>query len=68
MPNMQPWDWVLLVIGGYIAVIGLVRLMRQHRDKILQELTAQAEAKQQRQRLAKQLEKQRAAKNKKKAA
>lgn len=68
MPNMQPWDWVLLVIGAYIAVTGLVRLMRQHRDKIVQELTAQAEAEQQRQRLAKQLEKQRAAKNKKKAA
>ena len=67
MPNMQPWDWVLLVIGAYIAVIGLVRLMRAHRDKILQELTAQAAAEQQRQRLAKQLEKQRA-KAKKKAA
>lgn len=67
MPNMQPWDWVLLAIGAYIAVIGLVRLMRQHRDKILQELTAQTEAEQQRQRLAKQLEKQRA-KAKKKAA
>ena len=67
MPNMQPWDWVLLVIGAYIAVLGLVRLMRQHRDKVLQELTTQAAAEQQRQRLAKQLEKQRA-KAKKNAA
>jgi heme exporter protein D len=67
MPHMQAWDWVLLVIGAYIAVISLVRLMRQHRDKILQELNDQAHAEQQRQRLAKQLEKERA-KNKKKAA
>lgn len=67
MPNMQPWDWVLLVIGAYLAVSGLARLMRNRRDQVLQELTAQAAAEQQRQRLAAQLEKQRA-KQKKKAA
>lgn len=67
MPNMQPWDWVLLVIGAYIAVSGLVRLMRNRRDQVLQELTAQAAAERQRKRLAEQLEKQRA-KAKKKAA
>ena len=67
MPNMQPWDWALLAIGAFIAVSGLVRLMRQRRDQILQELTAQAAAEQQRKRLAEQLEKQRA-KAKKKAA
>jgi|GEM_PF-5620052 len=66
MPNMQPWDWVLLVIGAYIAVSGLVQLMCRRRDQLLQELTAQAAAEQQRQRLAAQLEKQRA-KNKKAA-
>ena len=67
MPNMQPWDWVLLVIGAYLAVVGLVKLMREHRDRVLQELTAQAAAEQQRQRLAQQLEKKRL-KQKKKAA
>ena len=67
MPNMQPWDWVLLVIGAYFAVSGLVKLMRNRRDQVLAELTAQAAAEQQRQRLAAQLEKQRA-KLKKKAA
>jgi hypothetical protein len=67
MPNMQPWDWVLLVIGAYIAVSGLLRLLRQRRDELLQELTAQAAAEQQRKRLAEELEKQRA-KQKKKAA
>ncbi|WP_254507025.1 hypothetical protein [Anatilimnocola floriformis] len=67
MPNMQPWDWVLLVIGAYIAVSGLLRLMRNRRDQVLAELTAQAAAEQARQRLAAQLEKQRA-KQKKKAA
>ena len=67
MPNMQPWDWVLLVIGAYIAVSGLVRLMRQRRDQILQELNAQAAAEQQRKRVLEQLDKQ-APKPKKKAA
>ncbi len=64
MLNMQPWDWVLLVIGAYIALSSLARLMRNRRDQVLAELTAQAAAEQQRQRLARQLEKQR----KKKAA
>lgn len=62
--NLQPWDWVLLVVGSYVAVSSLLRLMRNRRDQLLADLTAQAAAEQQRQRLAKQLEKQR----KKKAA
>ncbi len=62
MPNMQAWDWALLVIGAYIAVFGLVRLMRQHRDRVLQQLTDQATAEQQRLKVAKQLEKHRQAK------
>ncbi|QDU26310.1 hypothetical protein ETAA8_13880 [Anatilimnocola aggregata] len=62
MPNMQTSDWVLLAIGAYIAVFALLRLMRQHRDQVLAQLTEQAAAEQQRQRLAKQLEKQRKAK------
>jgi hypothetical protein len=59
MPNMQPWDWALLVVGSYIAISSLVRLMRQRRDQLLAELTAQAAAEQQRQKVARQLEKQR---------
>ena len=65
MPNMQPWDWALLVIGAYLAVSSLAKLMRQRRDQLLAELTAQATAEQQRQKVIKQLEKQRL---KKKAA
>jgi len=68
MPNMQTWDWVLLAIGAFIAVSALAKLMRQHRDVVLQQLTQQAAAEQQRQKLAKQLEKQRKAKAAKKAA
>ena len=62
MLNMPAWDWVLLVIGAFVAVSALARLMRRHRDQVLQQLTEEAAAEQQRQRLARQLEKQRKAK------
>lgn len=68
MLNMQAGDWVLLVVGAFVAVSALARLMRQHRDQVLQQLTSEAAAEQARQRLARQLEKQRKAKANKKAA
>jgi flagellar biosynthesis/type III secretory pathway M-ring protein FliF/YscJ len=50
MPNMDVWDWVLLVIGAYVAVTTLVRLMRRRRDEVLAELDAQAQAERERKR------------------
>jgi len=52
MPNMDVWDWVLLAIGGFIAVTTLVRLMRGRRDQLLAELTAKAKQEQERKKLA----------------
>lgn len=46
---MDAWNWVLLAIGGYLAVTTLVRLMRARRDEVLAELTAQASAARQKQ-------------------
>jgi molybdopterin synthase catalytic subunit len=63
--NMDATNWVLLAIGAFVAVTGLVRLMRRRRDQVLGELTAQAREEQQRKRLAELLEKK---KQKKKAA
>jgi len=43
---MQSWDavdWILLVVAGYIAVGGLVRLMLARRNQLIDELGAQLE-------------------------
>ena len=40
-PTMFPattWDFVLLVVAGYVAVTLLVRLMQNHRRQIMAEL------------------------------
>jgi len=65
MPNMDVWSWVLLSVGAFVAVTSLVRLMRQKRDAMLAQLTAQAKEEQHKKRLAEQEE---ARKKKKKAA
>jgi hypothetical protein len=56
---------VLLGIGAFVAITGLVRLMRGRRDQLLGELTAQAREEQHRKQLAEMLEKK---KQKRKAA
>ncbi len=56
MGNLDAWDWGLLSLAGYIAVVGLVRLMIAQREKSLAELRWQVEAEQRRQRLAAQAE------------
>ena len=66
MPNMDVWDWVMLGLGGYVAVTSLVILMRRRRDEVLAELAKDAEAARERQRQeelreAKRQKKQRAA-------
>jgi hypothetical protein len=55
--NMDVTSGVLLVIGVFVAVTGLVRLMRRRRDQLLAELTAQAREEQHRKKLAELLEK-----------
>jgi hypothetical protein len=39
MANMQWWEWVLLGVGAYIAVMTLARLIRRRRQELLAELT-----------------------------
>jgi flagellar biosynthesis/type III secretory pathway M-ring protein FliF/YscJ len=64
MSNMDVWSWVLLGIGVFVAVSGLVRLMRRRRDEVLAELTAQAREEQHKKKLAEKLEKKKQKKQK----
>lgn len=41
MANMDSWDWALLAVAGYVAVVSLVRLMSNHRDKVLSQFRKQ---------------------------
>ncbi len=34
---MDGWDWALLIIGGYVAVVTLTRMMLARRDEVLSE-------------------------------
>jgi hypothetical protein len=43
---MDNWDITLLVIAGYFAVMGLVRLMARRRDQVLNQLQQQVEEEQ----------------------
>jgi molybdopterin synthase catalytic subunit len=56
---MDVTSGVLLVIGAFVAVTGLVRLMRRRRDELLTELTAQAREEQHKKKMAELLEKNR---------
>ena len=38
MLGLDTWDIVLLVIASYVAIVTLVRLMRQRRDELLAKL------------------------------
>jgi hypothetical protein len=49
MANLDGWDWALLVVGAYVAVVSLVRLMRGYRDALLGQLRDQIEQEQLRQ-------------------
>jgi len=48
MANLNAWDGFLLIVGAYVAVMALVRLMRAHRQKLTNELQDQIIAEQQR--------------------
>jgi len=43
MVGLTGWDYILLAISGYVAVVMLVRLMRQRRDGLIHTLIQQAE-------------------------
>lgn len=48
---MDVFDWVLLTLGGMVAVGSLTRLMLRRRDQLLAELDQQARHEQQQRRL-----------------
>ena len=65
--NMDVSDLVLLAVGVYFALTSLVRLMRNRRDELVQQLTAEAEEMQRRKKAEEKLKK-KAAGGKRKAA
>ena len=46
MMSLDGWDIALAAVGGYIAVVALVRLMHRRRDALIAELLQQAEVEQ----------------------
>ncbi len=44
MPSLDGWDWVLIATASFVAVSGLVRLMRSHRHQVMSEFRANMDA------------------------
>jgi len=40
---METWDIVLLVVAGYVATFGLIRLMNLRREQLLEQFRHQME-------------------------
>ncbi|MCA9105638.1 MAG: hypothetical protein R3B96_25730 [Pirellulaceae bacterium] len=40
---MNDWDWLLLALAGYVAVMGLVRMMRARERELVDELRLEFE-------------------------
>lgn len=38
---MEPWDWAIYIVVGYVAVTALVRLMLHRRSLFVEELRTQ---------------------------
>lgn len=36
--GLTTWDWILIVIASWVAVTSLIRLMRLHRDQVIDRL------------------------------
>ena len=53
------WEFALLGAAAYVASVTLARMMRRRRDALIDELTQEAEAEQQRLRAEARLEKRR---------
>jgi hypothetical protein len=60
MHDLQGWEIGLLALAAFVAVTGLVQLMRGRRDKLLAELFQQAEEELRAQQEAEQKAKQKA--------
>jgi hypothetical protein len=43
MSNLDGWDWAILVVASYVALVSLARLMRRHHDLLVVKLREQAE-------------------------
>lgn len=59
MNEMSTFDFVLLAVATYLAVITLVQLMRRRREGIIKDLTKEVELEQERIREEKKKEKRR---------
>ncbi|HWC90681.1 MAG TPA: hypothetical protein VG433_13525 [Pirellulales bacterium] len=58
---MDSWSVALLVGAGYVAVMGLVRLMLARRDQLIKELQQQVAAEKKRKQAAEELQQDQAA-------
>ena len=52
MESLDAWDIALYMAAGYVAVIALVRLMLQERDRLVQRFRSEMQAERQRQAAA----------------
>ncbi|MFV2069035.1 MAG: hypothetical protein ACC645_18875 [Pirellulales bacterium] len=41
MDGLDRWDWLLLLLAVYVAVVGIVRLMAARRTHVIGELQSQ---------------------------
>lgn len=62
MINMDRWDWVLLAAVGFVALVVLVQLMLNQRNRLLIQLRADIEREQARKRQEEQAAKEHAEK------
>ena len=46
MMSLDGWDIALAAVGGYIAIVALVRLMHRRREALISELLEQSEVEQ----------------------
>ena len=42
---MSDWDWVLLAVGAYVAVMSLIRMMKARQLELIVELQREFEKK-----------------------
>jgi hypothetical protein len=57
MDRMEAWEWVLLVVVGFVALGVLANMMRRRGDQLLVQLRQEMAREQQKKRLAEQKQK-----------